>query len=86
MKNVLQNELGINIRSRPISIPSIHKLGRDKMFAYKMNPHTMVVNIASSCCHTFLLVRNPEYDKSCVTTSDDFPVFDDGMEPIGILK
>jgi len=50
--------------------------GRDKLFVYKMNPGTMVVNVASSCCHTFMLGRHPGYDANCVTTSDDFPVYD----------
>ena len=36
----------------------------------------MVVNIASTCCHTFLLGRHAGYDAQCVTTSSDFPVFD----------
>jgi hypothetical protein len=49
--------------------------GQDQLFAYKVSPETLVVNIASSCCHTFLLGRNNMYDANCVTTGDDFGVF-----------
>ena len=42
--------------------------GEDLLFAYKLNANTKVHNIASSCCHTFLLGRHAEYDANCVTT------------------
>jgi hypothetical protein len=51
--------------------------GRDKLQVYKMTSETMVTNISSTCCHTFLLGRHPGYDANCVTTSSDFPVFKD---------
>lgn len=56
--------------------------GREKLFAYKMTPKTMVLNIASSCCHTFLLGRNSVYDANCVTTGDDFPAFSDNTKTL----
>jgi len=58
--------------------------GKDLLFAYKLNPETMVLNIASSCCKTFLLGRHEEYDGNCVTTSSEFPVFHnaEGMVPV----
>jgi hypothetical protein len=49
--------------------------GRDLLFAYRLEPASQVVNVASRCCHTFLLGRHPGYDASCVTTASDFPVF-----------
>lgn len=49
--------------------------GAKHLFAYKLNPETMVVNVAAGCCHTFLLGRHAGYDANCVTTSSDFPVF-----------
>jgi hypothetical protein len=49
--------------------------GRDQLYVYKMNTETMVTNIASSCCHTFLLGRHSEYDANCVTTASDFCIF-----------
>ena len=42
--------------------------GRDKLCVYKMTPQTLVVNIASTCCHTLLLGRHSGYDANCVTT------------------
>ena len=51
--------------------------GREYLFAYKMTPTTQVLNIATTCCHTFLLGRNPVYDANCVTTTTTltFPVW-----------
>ena len=53
----------------------ITESGRDKLYAYKMTPETGVINIASTCCHTFLLGRHSGYDANCVPTSDDFSIF-----------
>lgn len=49
--------------------------GRDILFAYKLTPMSEVLNIASTCCHTFLLGRHPGYDANCVTTCSDFPIW-----------
>lgn len=49
--------------------------GRDSLFAYKLTPETQVLNIATTCCHTFLLGRHSGYDANCVTTCSDFPVW-----------
>ena len=49
--------------------------GRGNLFAYKMTKGTAVFNIATKCCHTFMLGRNDIYDAQCVTTCDDFPLF-----------
>jgi hypothetical protein len=49
--------------------------GRDHLFAYKLTPDTHVVNIASKCCHTFLLGRNNDYDASCLTTNEASAVY-----------
>lgn len=49
--------------------------GRDKMFAFKVNPDTKVMNIASKCCKTFLLGRQPEYDASCVTVQAEHAIY-----------
>ena len=48
-----------------------------------MNATTQVTNIASSCCHTFMLGKHSVYDANCVTTSSDFPIFagETNMEP-----
>lgn len=46
------------------------------MFAYKVvNPQTKVMNIASKCCRTFLLGRQPEYDANCVTVQAEHAVY-----------
>ena len=59
------------------------KGGIDDLKSYKMNPSTQVTNIASKCCHTFLLGKHSVYDTNCVTTSSDFPIFegDPNLEP-----
>jgi hypothetical protein len=49
--------------------------GRDQLFAYKLSRDTLVTNVASKCCYTFLLGRHSEYDANCVTTCDAFPTF-----------
>jgi hypothetical protein len=49
--------------------------GSDHLMAYKLTPDTKMVNIASSCCHTFLLGRNAEYDAHCFTTNQGPPVY-----------
>lgn len=49
--------------------------GRDYLFCYKVTPKTLVYNVASSCCYTFLLGRHSVYDAQCVTTSTDFPIW-----------
>jgi hypothetical protein len=49
--------------------------GRDQLFAYKLSPDTLVTNIASKCCYTYLLGRHSGYDANCVTTCDTFPIF-----------
>lgn len=49
--------------------------GKEHLMVYKMTPTTQVWNIASSCCHTFLLGRHSEYDANCVTTVADFPTW-----------
>ena len=51
--------------------------GKDSLMAYRLSPKTKVYNIASSCCHTFLLGRNSEYDANCLTTNQDSPIYDD---------
>jgi hypothetical protein len=56
--------------------------GRDHLMAYKLSPETKVFNIASACCHTFLLGRNAEYDAHCVTTNQDTPVYDSNYEEV----
>ena len=48
--------------------------GEENLFAYKVNPNTKVMNIASKCCKTFLLGRQPEYDANCVTTQAEAAV------------
>lgn len=50
--------------------------GEECLFAYKLTSTTLVTNIASRCCHTFLLGRHSGYDANCVTTSSDFPIFE----------
>lgn len=55
--------------------------GRDYLFAFKLTPETQVVNIASTCCHTFLLGRHAGYDGNCVTTSSDFPIWNNADLP-----
>jgi hypothetical protein len=60
--------------------------GRDKLHVYKMNSETLVINISSTCCHTFLLGRHPEYDANCVTTSSDFPVFKDAENRVAASR
>lgn len=50
--------------------------GRDHLMVYKLSPETKVFNVASSCCHTFLLGRNAEYDANCLTTNQQSPVYD----------
>lgn len=52
------------------------------MFAYKLTSHSNVLNIASSCCYTFLLGRNDEYDANCVTTTIVDEDDDDGVGPV----
>jgi hypothetical protein len=49
---------------------------KENFFVYKLKPDSLVLNIASTCCFTFLLGRHPGYDANCVTTSSDFPIFD----------
>ena len=49
--------------------------GQNELFAYKLSPETLVTNIASNCCKTFLLGRHSGYDGNCVTTSSNFPIF-----------
>jgi hypothetical protein len=49
--------------------------GQEELFAYKLSTETLVTNIASNCCKTFLLGRHSGYDSNCVTTSSDFPIF-----------
>jgi hypothetical protein len=50
------------------------------MYVYKLNSETLLTNIASTCCHTFLLGRHPVYDGNCVTTSSDFPIFENAED------
>ena len=49
--------------------------GRDQLWAYKLAPETHVLNIASKCCHTFLLGRNDDYDANCLTTNESAPLY-----------
>ena len=49
--------------------------GRSNLFAYRLNSTTKVTNIASTCCKTFLLGRQPEYDANCVTTQREAAVY-----------
>ena len=55
----------------------------ENLIAYKIDPTTQVTNIASKCCHTFLLGKHSVYDNNCVTTSSDFPTFsgEPNLEP-----
>lgn len=55
--------------------------GRENLHIYKLTEHTQVINIASSCCYTFLLGRHPGYDTNCVTTSSDFPIWKNADRP-----
>jgi hypothetical protein len=55
--------------------------GREFLHYYKLTKETLVINIASSCCHTFLLGRHPCYDTNCVTTSSDFPIWKNAEMP-----
>jgi hypothetical protein len=54
--------------------------GEDLLFAYRLNPTTKLINIASSCCYTFLLGRHAEYDTNCVTTQAETAVYCDLTE------
>ena len=49
--------------------------GRDQLFVYKLSRDTLVTNVASKCCSTFLLGRHSDYDANCVTICDAFPIF-----------
>ncbi len=49
--------------------------GGDCLYAFKLTHETQVINIASTCCHTFLLGRHSGYDANCVTTCSDFPIW-----------
>jgi hypothetical protein len=56
--------------------------GREYMFVYKLTPQTNVFNIASSCCYTFLLGRNDDYDAHCLTTNEVGPIWGGHYERI----
>eukprot|EP00984_Skeletonema_dohrnii_P024313 scaffold13427_cov78-Skeletonema_dohrnii-CCMP3373.AAC.1 len=58
--------------------------GEDLLFAYKLNSTTQFCNMASSCCHTFLLGRHAEYDANCVTAQGEAAVYSDLAE--GAIK
>jgi hypothetical protein len=55
--------------------------GSDLLFAYRMTPDSGVLNVASQCCHTFLLGRHDGYDANCVTTASDFVTFHHDKKP-----
>lgn len=55
-----------------------YPLSRVESVCLLINSHptdTQVLNIATTCCHTFLLGRHSVYDSNCVTTSSDFPTW-----------
>lgn len=55
--------------------------GRENLYVYKLTKKTLVFNVASSCCNTFLLGRHAGYDANCVTTSSDFPKWKNADTP-----
>jgi hypothetical protein len=76
----LEDKGGFKVPSRPLLATKWDNKvkiisGRDKLHLYKMTLETMVMNISSTCCNTFLLGRHPGYDANCVTTSSDFSIF-----------
>jgi hypothetical protein len=58
--------------------------GREHLYVYKLTEKTLVINIASSCCNTFLLGRHAGYDANCVTTSSDFPIWKNADTPFQV--
>jgi len=57
----------------------------DNFMVYKLKADSLVLNIASTCCHTFLLGRHPGYDANCVTTSSDFPIFNESVDKTSLI-
>jgi hypothetical protein len=45
------------------------------MKMYKLNHATLLINIASTCCHTYLVGRHSAYHGNAVMTMADAPVF-----------
>lgn len=66
-----------------MTISCSNKSVKENLRAYKMrDANCGVTNIASSCCNTFLLGRNPAYDTHVVTTMDDFVIFSSNYEKV----
>lgn len=59
----------VTISNKPMTVYTLDnkmvaQQGKDKLYLYKLSPETKLINMASTCCQTFLMARHPDYHGS----------------------